>query len=214
MNSRALLTLLALAIMGIAALALSRGAEPEETTRGANGLEVQTLGTSADVAAQEPNPMRNSERLAISPPAPHDQAVSGEQERAALTAAPADVQAAGSTEPAVYAANGEVGRLVAPGVVRSYGPSGEVLGEGGWREGEKDGYWTYFDSETGQETLSGHYVAGLAEGEWISRDSVTGEVLSRGNCRAGKLHGPCWFYAETDTRVDGLYRDGELVEAF
>lgn len=107
----------------------------------------------------------------------------------------------------------EVAYFVTTNYLNVFGESGQLVAQGGWKNGAREGEWTYFNESGGVE-LSGHYREGLAQGRWLRYDS-NGSLLADINCKDGELHGKCEFLNvedDVEDRRSGYYVEGILQE--
>lgn len=121
----------------------------------------------------------------------------------------------------------EVGAL--QGHWTEYYGTGEKRAEGEYKDGKKDGPWTFFHRE-GQVEQKGIYVNGLPQGEWFwffpsgarhreehyrkgredgasAEYDSTGAVITQGEYIDGQKDGP-WLYQVGDHKEVGAYKDG------
>jgi antitoxin component YwqK of YwqJK toxin-antitoxin module len=112
--------------------------------------------------------------------------------------------------------------------IEYYG-TGEKRAEGEYKDGRKDGPWTFYHRE-GQVEQKGVYVAGLPQGEWVwfftsgarhreeryrkgredgasAEYDTTGAVITQGEYIDGMKDGP-WLYNVGDHKEVGAYKDG------
>ena len=81
--------------------------------------------------------------------------------------------------------------------------------QGGFKEGKKQGKWTYYH-DNGQLKLKGEYQLGIRDGEWVFY-SEKGHLLTKMFYKSGKLHGPFieYFKNGKKVRAAGNYVNGK-----
>lgn len=89
-----------------------------------------------------------------------------------------------------YRVDSETG--VKQGVLRQYGPAGNLISEENYVDGQLDGERILYH-ENGQPDIIEHYVMGDFEGEYLTYDSL-GTLSSRGQYTDGAMNKAWFFY--------------------